>query len=86
MKYGTHKAQGEESKSFPPQKSLSERLFGEKSWVKWNQMLCIFDLKWIWQWHTKEASALVARAGAVKLQARGTEIYNKRESARIGLI
>lgn len=86
MNYRTHKVQKDESKSFPPQKSLFELLFGEKSWVKWDQMLCMFDLKWIWQWHTKESSALVARAGAAKQQARGTEIYNNTESAQIGLI
>lgn len=86
MKYRTHKAQEDESKTFPLQKSLSELLFGEKSWVKWDQMLSMFDLKWFWQWHTKEASALVARAGAAKQRARGIEIYNNRESAQIGLI
>lgn len=52
-------------------KKLSELLFGENSWVKWDQLLCMFDLKQIWQWHTKEVPALLARPVTAMQDAGG---------------
>lgn len=66
-------------------KKLSELLFEENSWVKWDQLLCMFDLKQIWQWHTKEVSALLARPVTAMQEARGKGICS-REPHSIGCI
>ena len=79
-KYRAQKVQEDDSKPFPAQKSLSELLCGEKSKVKWAQVLCMLDSKWIWQWHTQEASASAARAVLPHSKLEARNLYRQRIS------